>query len=130
MDEKPYIPVNENVTWISRFVLKKGASLEKFKGIMRGFIDSVDKNEPGALTYSWFLSPDETYVSVIQRFSTHEAAYAHLTGECVTKWYPLILEITDNDFTYYGTPSEKNAALFNSIGLNPTGHKHIGGIQR
>jgi quinol monooxygenase YgiN len=130
MDKKPYIAVNENVTWISRFILKEGASLEKFKSIMRGFIDSVDKNEPGALTYSWFLSPDETYVTVIERFSTHEAAGAHLIGECVTKWFPLLMEITDIEFTYYGTPSEKNAALFKSLGLEPTGHKHIGGIQR
>ena len=126
---KPYSILNDHIGWIAVFSVTDG-QLDKAKGIMRDFIDSVDQHEPGALTYQWYLSPDEKDITVFERFSCQDAAIAHATGECATKHFPRLLEISTVEITVYGTPSEKLAATLVGLGMDPNGHTHIGGIQR
>ncbi|MFC1896672.1 putative quinol monooxygenase [Thermodesulfobacteriota bacterium] len=129
MAEEPYTITNEQIGWIALFTINEG-QLDKANSIMKDFINSVDKNEPGALTYQWYLSPDERQITVIERFSCQDAAIAHATGECATNHFPRILEISTVEVTVYGTPNEKLTGILQGLGLDPVGHTYIGGIQR
>ena len=129
MPDEPYVITNEQIGWVAVFTINEG-QLDKAKSIMKDFVNSVDKYEPGALTYSWYLSPDEKQITVFERFSCQDAAMAHASGECATKHFPRILEISTVVVTVYGTPNEKLAGVLTGLGLDPVGHTYIGGIQR
>lgn len=68
----------------------------------------MEKNEPGAKSYQWYFSDDETKCVITEWYADQEAALAHVNGEAATKLLPKLLEVSDiKRLEIYGEPGEE-----------------------
>lgn len=76
----------KNIQITAKFKIHAGKA-EEFKKMAADCITAVKKNEPGALQYDWFLSPDESECIVRENYADSNAVLAHMgnVGELLDK---------------------------------------------
>ncbi|MCH8993878.1 MAG: antibiotic biosynthesis monooxygenase [Chloroflexi bacterium] len=91
--------------------------LQTFKELANEAINAAKKNEPGTLTYEWYLSADETTCHILEQYQNSEAILAHVTGEIGTQILPKILEVAElAGIDVHGIPSPEAAEVAASFG--------------
>ncbi|MFQ5515956.1 MAG: putative quinol monooxygenase [Acidimicrobiia bacterium] len=70
--------MSDTVSWILALAVKEG-ELENLRNLMAEMVEHT-KNEPGALTYEWFVSDDGSAVHIYERYADSAAVLAHLGG--------------------------------------------------
>jgi quinol monooxygenase YgiN len=67
--------------------------LPEVEGIFQTFIDHVRANEPGVLTYHYFVDDDPLVIHVIEEYADAEVMvqhFANLPGEAIGRLLPLV----------------------------------------
>ena len=102
--------MKDEIRLIARFTLEQGSE-ERFAATARRCAESTLANEPGALSYRYYL--DSRVCHVLERYADSSAVLAHFAGEVGTKLIPRLLESAKLDgLDLYGNPStELLAAL-------------------
>lgn len=99
----------QQLQWIVEFTIER-SKLEEFREYAKEMIDVVNKNEPGAQRYQWYIDDkDETKCIVSELYEDSDAGIAHLEGKATnTILVPKILSVAKiTRFEVYGTPSKK-----------------------
>jgi len=80
--------------------------IDEFKKMAAEMIKKVEANEPGMLSYEWFLSDDESKCYLIEIYKDSEAVMAHFgnIGEMMGPFME-IAQITRIEL--YGNPSDE-----------------------
>lgn len=79
------------ITFTCEFTLNPG-SADKFVALAKDCSDYVQKHEPGTVAYDWSFSEDGTTCHLIERFTSSDAAVAHVTGHIASDLLPKLLE--------------------------------------
>ena len=117
------------IGFIVEFAIKDGR-LDAFKDVITTMTATVEKTEPGALSYRWFLSPDDTVCTIHEWYAGDDAVLAHFTGEAVANHMgALLAESGINSFHVYGTPGEKAASILSNLPVTVT-HTLAAGFAR
>ena len=113
----------KNIQLTAKFKIHTG-KVDEFKRIAADCVTAVKKNEPGALQYDWFFSPDESECIVRENYADSNAVLAHMgnVGELLGQ----LLSMADFELEIFGNISEelKNAAA----GLNPKVYSFYKGL--
>ncbi len=108
--------MNENIFWILTSKIKEG-EIENLKTLITEMTDFVKANEPGAVNYEWFISSDDKFCHINERYENSEATVLHLKN--FTKNYAQrfmgCLDI--KSFTVYGNPSEEVVNMMSPLGV-------------
>ena len=87
------------------------------------------QNEPGTVTYSWYLSGDGKRCRLIEVYTDGKAVLGHLTGPVVKELVPRLLQTSKvTGFEVYGDPGPKASELLAGFGADV--FKHWRGLSR
>lgn len=111
--------IDGQVSWVLQCGVKEGQrdALEELMGEMV----ASTKDEPGALSYEWFISDDGSTVHLYEKFADSAATVAHMKafGE---KWAGRFMGCLDiQRVTVYGNPDEAAQKA-----IAPMGGKQLG----
>lgn len=98
---------DQQIGFVVDWAIKEG-HLDAFRDQITSLGAAVQKNEPGALEYNFFLSEDGTTCTLYERYADDDAVLAHFTGEALTSHMgPLMAEASLKGLTVLGTPGDK-----------------------
>ena len=114
------------VSWLLEVAVKPGA-LDGFKVLMKEMVEST-LDEPGTLSYEWFITDDGKAVHVYERYSDSPATLIHL-GHFGEKFAARFLGAVDpTRFTVFGRPND--AVKSGLAAFKPTYLVPFGGFAR
>jgi len=89
--------------------------LDEFKNLVPNLIKAVKKNEPGALTYDWFLDEKTMECKVLEIYADSQAVLAHVTnvGELLQE----LTAISDLTLEVFGDPELELKKLIEDMGV-------------
>ena len=98
---------------IALFKIKEG-KLNEFKQGVPGLINAVKKNEPGALTYDWYLNEEAMECMVLETYADSQALMAHAgnVGELLQK----LMGISDLTLEVFGNPEAELKKILKDMG--------------
>ena len=97
------------------------ADLPKAEAIFEQFIAKVEADEPGVVTYHYFVDEDPCVIHVIEEFATPEAMVDHYTSLDVAKVGELLEIVQLGDSHYFGDPTPAEQEILAGFG---TVHYH------
>jgi quinol monooxygenase YgiN len=108
--------MSDQVIYVDRFQLREG-KLEGFKRYATEMAEFVEKNEPGAISFNYYLDDDGASGTAVFVFSDAEALDHHLNlaSSRFQEGYELV---SGTEIELLGRPSERAiemAASFNAI---------------
>jgi quinol monooxygenase YgiN len=110
------------VSWLLEVAVKPGA-LDSFKVLMKEMVESTS-NEPGTLSYEWFITDDGKAVHIYERYADSSATLIHL-GHFGEKFAGRFLGAVDpTRLTVFGRPNDavkSGLAAFKPMYLAPFG---------
>ena len=90
--------------------------LVAFQRIAKAMTEGT-RDEPGALAYDWYLSPDRTRCRLLETYEDADAVLAHLSGPVVRDLVPQLLEVSSlTGFEVYGDPGPEAARMLAGFG--------------
>lgn len=106
----------KQITAIARFKIKEN-KLNEFKQIAGEMIRAVRENEPGALTYDWYLDELRMECVILETYEDSKAVMAHVgnVGEKLQK----MSEYADLSLEVLGEPDEELTNLIMNMGSPP-----------
>ena len=114
------------VSYVLEFSINDG-KLEEFKAKSTAYIEAVKANEPGAITYQWFLAEDGKRCLVHEAFRDSDALMAHLGH--VGPTLPDLLAIAPiTRLEELGSASDAARAALAQLGA--VHFPHLGGFDR
>ncbi len=106
---------NSNIQFIVSLSIQEGKA-DTFEALAKS-MSSHTEQEPGALAYEFFLSPDRTQCRLAERYADANAVLAHITGPVVQQLVPKMLEVSDlTGFEVYGDPGPDAAKILAAVG--------------
>lgn len=95
------------------FKIKEG-KLNEFKQLVPSLIHAVKKNEPGAVTYDWYLNEEAMECMVLETYADSQAVLAHSAnlGELLQK----LLGISDLILEVFGNPDPELKKILAEMG--------------
>lgn len=95
--------MNDNIFWILSSKVKEGET-GNLKSLMNEMISDTKEKNPGTMFYEWFISQDDKYCHLFERYKDSESALFQLKsfGKNFSKKFMQLLEI--KSFTVYGNP--------------------------
>ncbi len=91
----------------AEFAIQEGR-MDGFNRLVREMSKTVQDNEPGTITYEFYLSKDNTKCIVHKTYANSEAVFAHSNGIASKTVLPKIFEIAKmNRFDAYGNLGEE-----------------------
>ena len=118
--------IDGQVSWVVQCAVKDG-QLDVFKELMKEMVAGT-RDEPGAVSYEWFISDDGSTMHLYEKYVDSDAAIAHLTG-FMANWAGRFMGCVDvKGFTVYGNPSDAAREV-----MAPMGAKYLaswGGFAR
>lgn len=94
-----------NVLGISVVRIKPG-QLDNFRAVVKELVVATQANEPGALAYEYFISPDGTFCHIYERYVDSTAVMTHMANfSQFAERFMAAGEMTG--LTLYGDPSEE-----------------------
>ncbi len=103
---------------------------EELESTVSELIQQVEAQEPGTVTYEFFLSEDERTMTALDWYEDEQAAIAHLTGAPVGTFLPKLLELADVErLDIYGEPSGKLSEVLENFPVTAI-HRREGGFMR
>ncbi len=114
-----------NVYWMITARVKTGR-LAELKGQIAALIEKTE-NEPGALSYDFWFSQQETRLHVHERFRDSASAIAHLRN-VRREIGPFMDTIEMDPFVVMGDVDAEARALFSSLGAEVA--QFAGGLER
>lgn len=104
--------------WFLVEVSIKPNGLAHFEALVNQMSD-LTLNEPGALVYKFFLSPDRTRCRVVEHYADGAAVLAHMTGPVIQTLVPKALEHASIDrFSVFGDPGKDALPILKALGAD------------
>lgn len=102
---------------------------EPFKATAAELSELVQRNEPGAILYHFFLSEDQKTATFHEWYADSASALRHVTGPAATEFMPRFLENGDvKAFHVYGNVDAPLREALEALG--PPIDPHLGGFHR
>jgi len=111
--------MDNDVSWVVEISVKPG-QLEVFRALMTDMVAST-REEPGALSYRWFVSDDGSTVHIYERYADSAATVTHLQNFGANFAERFLAAATPTRFTVYGTPSAEVKEGLNALGATYLG---------
>jgi quinol monooxygenase YgiN len=98
--------MSNHVFWILEATIKDG-QLDNLKTLISEMVDGTMREEPGALTYEWFIADDGQSLHLYERYADSEAVMVHRGnfGQKYAQRFSAYLTVTK--MTIYGNPSDQ-----------------------
>ncbi len=114
------------ISYLVEFTISEG-KVEEFKEKAQGYIQAVQENEPGTLTYQWWLSDDGTTALIQEGFDSQEALLTHLGN--VGPSLPELLAIAPlASLKVFGTANDQVRGALADLGAQH--FPHLAGFDR
>jgi quinol monooxygenase YgiN len=116
-----------NVHWILEVSINDG-ELDNFKALMEEMVAATQADEPGALNYEWFLSPDGKTCHIYERYADSDATRVHMKnfGEKFAGRFMGCVKMGRTDL--YGDPDDQLKGML--AGMGAVHYSQIGGFAR
>ena len=106
---------NTTIQFVVSLTIQEG-KFEAFESLAHNMCSHTEQ-EPGALAYEFFLSPDRKQCRLVERYANAEAVLTHMTGPVVQQLVPKMLEVSDLiGFEVYGDPGPDAAKILAAVG--------------
>lgn len=115
--------MSDVVSWDLRLAVKEG-ELDNFRALMEEMVEHVQSNEPGTLTYEWFVSDDGSSVHIYERYADSGAAMAHIAGFGEKFAERFLAAVDPSGFDVYGNSDDAVREALGGMGaqfLKPFG---------
>jgi quinol monooxygenase YgiN len=109
--------MTERVSWVNELAVKDG-KLESFRELMEEMVSGA-KNEPGTLSYEWYISPDGGAVHVVETYADSAAVVAHHVSEgfALKNWAVRFMDCADvTRVNAYGDPNAAAREILDRLG--------------
>lgn len=108
--------MNDNIFWVLTTKIREG-ELDNLRVLMNELTEATKNNEPEAMNYEWFISSDEKYCHLFEKYSNSASTIIHLKSffKNFGKRFMSILEI--KSFTVYGNPSDELKEIMDPLGV-------------
>lgn len=108
--------MNENIFWILTAKIKEGQT-EDLKKLIVEMTDYTKANESGTLNFEWFISSDEKFCHIYEKYEHSEATVNHLKNFSAN-FAPKFMNCLEiKSFTVYGKPSEEVIKMMTPLGV-------------
>src|SRR5258705_4370861 len=74
--------MTEHISWVNELAVKDGKR-ETFRELMEEMVSGA-RDQPGTLSYEWYISSDGGTVHVVERYADSAAVVAHPGSDWVT----------------------------------------------
>jgi len=121
--------MTERISWVNELAVKDG-KLETFRELMEEMVSGA-KNQPGTLSYEWYISDDGSTVHVVETYADSAAVVAHHVSEgfALKNWAARFMDCADvTRVNAYGDPNAAAREILNRLGA--AYHKAWGGFSR
>ena len=121
--------MNGQVSWVNELAVKDG-KLETFKKLMEEMVSGA-RNQPGTLSYEWYISPDGGTVHVVETYADSAAVVAHHVSEgfALKNWAGRFVDCADaSRVVVYGDPNEAARVILDRLGASY--NSPCGGVSR
>ena len=119
--------MSDHIYWILAVKINEGEQ-DNFKNLMNEMIETVQRDEPGALNYEWSIGEDGRTCHIYERYADCDATMAHMSsfGKMYAKKFVSLSRVMG--ITVYGTPDETVKGALSAMG--PVYLSPIGGFNR
>jgi quinol monooxygenase YgiN len=121
--------MTERVSWVNELAVKDG-KLETFKELMEEMVSGA-RDQPGTLSYEWYISTDGGTVHVVETYADSAAVVAHHLSEgfALQNWAGRFIDCVDvTRVNAYGDPDAAAREVLDRLGA--TYHSAWGGFSR
>lgn len=106
--------MSDHILGVSELTIKPG-ELENFKALVSEMVDATQANEPNALNYEYFISPDGKQCHIYERYADSAAVMTHMKNfEAFAERFMAAVEMTA--VTIYGNPSAEVREVVSGLG--------------
>jgi hypothetical protein len=108
----------------------KDGKLDTFRELMEEMVSGA-KNQPGTLSYEWYISDDGSTVHVVETYADSAAVVAHHVSEgfALKNWAGRFMDCADvTRVNAYGNPNAAAREILDRLGA--TYHSAWGGFSR
>src|SRR3979411_1951662 len=119
----------EHISWVNELAVKDG-KLETFRELMDEMVSGA-RDQPGTLSYQWYISPDGGTVHVVETYADSAAVVdPHVRDGCTLKnGAGRFIDCVDvTRVTAYGDPDASAREILDRLGA--TYHSAWGGFSR
>lgn len=103
---------------------------DEFERLAKEAAAYADGNEPGTLTYDWYVASDEKSARIFELYESSEALLAHLGGKIGTEILPPIMQVAPmTAVDIFGRASEQLIAAAQNFPATLFGER-ISGLSR
>jgi len=109
--------MNGQVSWVNELAVKDG-KLETFKKLMEEMVSGA-RNQPGTLSYEWYISPVGGTVHVVETYADSAAVVAHHVSEgfALKNWAGRFIDCADvTRVNAYGDPDASAREILDRLG--------------
>lgn len=87
--------MTEHISWVNELAVKDG-KLETFNELMEEMVAGA-RDQPGTLSYEWYISPDGAAVHVVETYADSAAVVAHHVSEgfALKNWAGRFMDCAD-----------------------------------
>ncbi|WP_300056389.1 antibiotic biosynthesis monooxygenase [uncultured Roseobacter sp.] len=119
--------MQDHIEWVLEMTIQDGRS-DAVQPLIDEMVAATQANEPGALTYEYYLSEDGARCTVVERYADNDALMLHLKnfGEHFAERFLAVFAPTR--FTVYGPADATSRAALADFGA--TFESRIGGFHR
>ena len=106
--------MSDRMFFVAKLSIRPG-QLDAFKALIGKLVQAVEANEPGALSYEYFVSADSATVHVCERYADSAAVMTHMANFAAfaEQWDAAVAK---TDIVAYGTPSGEVSGLLGGAG--------------
>lgn len=84
--------MDNQIRAVALFEINPGERIE-FERLAQQAAAYADENEPGTLTYDWYVADDDKTARIYELYESSEALLAHLGGKVGTEILPPIMRV-------------------------------------
>jgi quinol monooxygenase YgiN len=118
-----------HISWVNELTVKEG-KLETFRELMEEMVSGTS-NEPGTLSYEWYISHDGGNVHVVETYADSAAVVAHHVSEgfALKNWAGRVMDcVAASRVVAYGDPNAAAREILDRLGA--TYYSTWGGFSR
>ena len=121
--------MTEHISWVNELAVKDG-KLETFRELMEEMVSGA-RDQPGTLSYEWYISSDGGTVHVVETYADSAAVVAHHVsdGFALKNWAGRFMDCVDaSRVVAYGDPNAAAREILDRLGA--TYYSPWGGFSR